>query len=225
MDQTTLVNVDLDAGATLICRFHESTPVAVAFWIRRDTESPWQLCIASERWNSGDNRSGYAQLMRIAKELRDPNIDPFRVHLLGANDPLAQAAFDIGSKHSSSLRPIHHDGRGMPGVEEAFIYPIPSGLDTWNDVADARWKGIMIHAYKTNRRPEGIDVTFLPHQLQTALWPGGQTRRIPRPARVELSGTAQPKVTGFEPPEQPFDHITQEDYERKAILEVARMAW
>ncbi len=58
--------------------------------------------------------------------MRNPNLDPFQVKLIGTDDPLAQAALDVHRRYEATI-PARYRERLFGGVaaEEVYIYPQP----------------------------------------------------------------------------------------------------
>jgi hypothetical protein len=124
MDQGTLVIEETDAGAEIVRRFNSYMPVEAAFWIKSVDDGRWTLYIASNKIDEKTFDLGYGEVLRLAQEMKNPYIDPFKVQLVPADDPLAQAALDIHRRYPGN-RATRFGGKafgGMP-VEGAYIYP------------------------------------------------------------------------------------------------------
>jgi len=92
MDQKPLVIEEIDAGAELAARFEKFMAVQTAFWLRPWDDSDWTLHIASDEIDEKTYDLGYGEILRLAQEMKDPNLDRFRVRLIPTSSPLAQAA-------------------------------------------------------------------------------------------------------------------------------------
>src|SRR5438046_2269214 len=99
MDQRPLVNEQIDAGAELASRFDKYVPVKTAFWLKPSEESPWSLYIASDQINDTNRALGYSEVLRIAREMHNPYLDPFQVKLIPADDPLAGAVLAFHARY------------------------------------------------------------------------------------------------------------------------------
>jgi hypothetical protein len=124
MDTNTLVTEEIDAGAELIRRFQDSMPVEAAFWLNPSEEGRWALYIVSPRIDVASFDLGFAEILRLVREMQTPYIDPFQVRLIGSDDPLAKAAIEANRKYPGPT-PTRVRGRGFGGVpvEEVYIYP------------------------------------------------------------------------------------------------------
>jgi hypothetical protein len=124
MDQSPLVIDEKNAGAELVRRLNETVPVAAAFWLKEDEEAPWYLYIASAQIDDETKRSGYGEVLRIAEEMTNADFDPFRVKLVSADDPLAEAACDI-LRRLPANRPMRLGAQPFGGrfIEGGFLYP------------------------------------------------------------------------------------------------------
>lgn len=124
MDQMPLVSDETKAGEEFVRRLDEHFPVLAAFWLKDSEGGPWYLHIASERIDDGRIREAYGTVMQVAREIANPYLDPFRVKLIPAADPLAQAALDIHRRYpmrmATRLGVASFGGIGVDGV---FLYP------------------------------------------------------------------------------------------------------
>jgi hypothetical protein len=67
---------------------------------------------------------GFAEILRIVREMLTPYVDPFQVRLIGSDDPLAKAAVDTNRKFPGPV-PTRFRGTnfGRVPVEEVYVYP------------------------------------------------------------------------------------------------------
>jgi hypothetical protein len=131
MGQSALVIDQFDAGAKFLGEFQKYYAVTVAFWLKESDDSEWYLYVASDQITDDNFDVAYGEVGQIAAQLRDPLFDPFRVKLLGADDPLAKAALDIRGRYPGTVATRFH-GKvfgGLP-VEEVYIYPSPIPVPT-----------------------------------------------------------------------------------------------
>ena len=126
MDQIPLVIEQIDAGTRFLNEFQKYLPIQVAFWLKEAEVGDWNLYIASDQITEDNFDVAYGEVVRIAGQIRDPWFDPFQVKLIGANDPLAQAALDIQRRFPGRM-PTRFHGRTFGGlsVDEVYIYPSP----------------------------------------------------------------------------------------------------
>lgn len=210
MDQGPLVIEQIDAGMEFVDRLEEHLPVRAAFWMKAADGGRWYLYIASDQINHSPLGAGYATVSRVAREMDDPNLDPFQIKLIGSDDPLARAALDAHHRFVGRM-PARFRGSqfGDVSVEEVYLYPPPP----YGPNAE-KWRGISIRLWP-EPEPEGAyRIEFWPREL-ARLTPGpGKAKRIPRPAVVLVQDG---RIREYRPPENPMPHLTQRDYEEKAL--------
>jgi hypothetical protein len=126
MDQGTLVTEQIEAGATFLGELQKTIPVTAAFWLTEYDAPITYLYVASDDINDKSIKSAYGEVLRVAAEMSDPNLNPFRVKLIKSGDPLARAAIDFHegfpTKRAARLRDIHFGG---VGAEEVYLYGMP----------------------------------------------------------------------------------------------------
>ncbi len=124
MDQEPLVSEEIDAGAELVRQLDKYVPVKAAFWLKDSEEGQWYLYVASDEINDRNLDVVYGEVLRLAGQMASPDLDPFRVKLIPAGDPLAQAALDI---HRRYPRPMatRFGGKSFGGmsVDGVYLYP------------------------------------------------------------------------------------------------------
>jgi len=126
MDQGSLVIDQFEAGAKFLGEFQKYYPVTVAFWLKDGDDGEWYLYVASDQITDDNFDVAYGEVGQIAAQLRDPLFDPFRVKLVGADEPLAKAALEIRGRHARPVAArIHGNAFGGLPVEEVYIYPSP----------------------------------------------------------------------------------------------------
>ena len=126
MDQVPLVIEQIDAGTRFLGEFQKYLPIQAAFWLKETDEGNWSLYVVSDQITDDNFDVAYGEVLRIAGQLRDPWFDAFQVKLIGANDPLAQAALDIQRRFPGRM-PTRFHGKTFGGVsvDEAYVYPSP----------------------------------------------------------------------------------------------------
>jgi hypothetical protein len=126
MGQESLVTEQIDAGVRFLSEFEKHMPVQAAFWLQADEDALWYLYVASDQINVQTLRAAYAEVIRLAGEMKDPNFDPFRVKLIRVDHPWAQSALEIYRRYPSRI-PTHSQGQDFGGrsVAGVYIYPPP----------------------------------------------------------------------------------------------------
>jgi hypothetical protein len=124
MDQDIMVTEETEAGAEFVRRLDQSVPVSAAFWLKESEEGRWYLYIASDRINDQNLRWAYGEVMRVADQMGNPSLDPFRVKPVSTSAPFAQAALELLRRYPGQM-PARLGGTyfGGMGVEGVYIYP------------------------------------------------------------------------------------------------------
>lgn len=125
MDNGPLVNEEIEAGAKLIHEFNKNWPVKAAFWLKMSDEEYRYLYISSNEITA-DLGAAYGEVLRLANDIRSPYFDPFRVKLIDADHPLAEAAAEFNDRFPD--RRQNRLGGSLFGgvsVDDAYIYPSP----------------------------------------------------------------------------------------------------
>lgn len=127
MDQGPLVSEEIDAGAELAREFDKYQPVKAAFWLKASDGGQRYLYLASDRIDDTNFDVAYGEVLRLADQIRSPYLDPFRVKVIGGDDPLARAATDIHNRFPGPMA-TRLRGRDFGGVlvDEVYVYPSPS---------------------------------------------------------------------------------------------------
>ncbi len=126
MDQDSLVMEVIDAGAELAREFNNYNVVKVAFWLKASDDEHRYLYIASDQINDSNFDLAYGEVLRLTSMMNSIYLDPFRVKVIGADDPLAKAAVEILKRFPGRL-PTRFGGTMFGGVfvDEVYIYPYP----------------------------------------------------------------------------------------------------
>jgi hypothetical protein len=124
MDQVPLVIEQIDVGTKFLGEFQKYLPIQAAFWLKETEEGDWSLYVVSDQITDDNFDVAYGEVLRIAGQLRDSWFDPFQVKLIGASDPLAQAALEIQRRFPGRM-PIRLHGKTFGGVsvDEVYVYP------------------------------------------------------------------------------------------------------
>ena len=126
MDQDSLVIEEIDAGAKLVCEFDKYRSVAAAFWLKVGDAEQRYLYIASDKIDDTNLRESYGEILRLTETMRSPYLDPFRVKLIGAENPLAKAAAVINKRFPGRMATsLRRKSFGGISVDDAYIYPSP----------------------------------------------------------------------------------------------------
>ena len=128
MDQGLLVIEETEAGAELVRLLDKHVPVDAAFWVKDSEEGQWYLYIASDRFEEKNLDAAYGEVLRLAAQVATPHLDPFRVKLIPADDPLAQAALEVHRRYPARIA-TRFGGKNFGGmsVDGVYIYPAPAG--------------------------------------------------------------------------------------------------
>lgn len=213
MDQGPLVIEQIDAGTEFIDRLDEHLRVSAAFWLKASDEGRWYLYIASDKINDSTKRAAYLEVSRVAREMGNPNLDPFQIKLIGSDDPLARASFDAHHRFAAKV-PTRFKGNQFGGVsvEEVYIYPPPP-----YGVNAEKWRGIEVDVRRDPGEEDMYRVKFLVQAVPPMVPPGVKPYTPPRSAEVLVRGG---KAVDYTPPGKAMPHLTQSDYEKKALEEV-----
>ncbi|HUG90218.1 MAG TPA: hypothetical protein VML55_05265 [Planctomycetaceae bacterium] len=126
MDQDPLVMEEIDAGAELARRFNDYAPLKAAFWLKVAPDQQRYLYIASDAINDTNFDRAYGEVFRILSQMRTPSLDPFRVKVIGGDNPLARAAVDIHNRFPAPLASRLRDTEfGGVIADDVYLYPSP----------------------------------------------------------------------------------------------------
>ncbi len=124
MDHGPLVEKEADAGAELVRELDKVYPVKAAFWLKASDEEQRHLYIASESIDGATIVAAYREVLRLAKTLKSDGLDPFRVKLIGAQNPLAEAAMEINNRFPGTMATrLGGTTFGGISVDDVYIYP------------------------------------------------------------------------------------------------------
>jgi len=126
MDTWSLVSEEIDAGAELAREFDKFKPVSAAFWLKASDDDQRYLYVASEEIDDTNFDLAYGEVLRLAAKMHSIYLDPFRVKVISADDPLAQAAMEIHNRFPGRMA-TRFGGKMFGGVsvDDVFIYPSP----------------------------------------------------------------------------------------------------
>jgi hypothetical protein len=126
MDHGPLVMDEINAGAELVREFDRYEPVKVAFWLKASDEVHRYLYIASDRISDANSDQAYGEVLRLANHMQSLYLNPFRVKVISAEDPLAKAAVAINKRFPGRMA-TRFEGESFGGisVDDVYIYPSP----------------------------------------------------------------------------------------------------
>jgi len=115
---------EIDAGKEFLTRLNAYRSVKAACWLREAENEERYLYAALDGLTDDNSDSAYGEVLRIAGEMKDHYIDPFRVKLIDTDHPVAKALMEIYRRHPGRI-PTRFNGRVFAGmaVAEVYIYP------------------------------------------------------------------------------------------------------
>lgn len=126
MDPGALVREQIEVAARFLEEFHQYAPIRAAAWFKDAEEGRWDLYIVSDEITDTNLDVAYGEVARIARHLRDPWFDPFRIKLISKDDPVARSLRDVVQRYPG--RPSGY----LPGsvfrglhVKAAYFYTPP----------------------------------------------------------------------------------------------------
>ena len=130
MGQELLVNEQIDAAADFLRDFDEFAGVTAAFWVNPAESDDWYLYVASDEINGGNLAAAYGEVGRILGAMSPRSLDPFRIKLVNASDPIALEAVKIRDRFPAKAIPTRYNGSSIGGmsINGAYIYPALSEL-------------------------------------------------------------------------------------------------
>ena len=124
MDQGPLVSEQVEAGAKLLPEFEKYAPLSTAFWLKDSDTGNWQLWLVSPKISDRNFDLGYGEVIRIARTMTYPVIDPMQVYMARGKEKEVKAVLAEqarrGGAHPFRLR---QEIAGGAYFEEAYVYP------------------------------------------------------------------------------------------------------
>ncbi len=144
MDQGSLVKEQIAAGNRFLREFDRYAPIVVAFWLKDSENGRWTLYVASDRVDDSNYDVAYGEIIRIAREMKDRDFDPFQVRLLRMGDPPAKAAIAAYSGRPPTIPfTIRATNFGGIGADEIYFvqgptrgYTMATGREVLNQIID-----------------------------------------------------------------------------------------
>ncbi len=130
MDQGPLVMEEIDAGAELVREFDRYRPVKAAFWLKISDENQRYLYISSDQIDDTNFDIAYGEVLRLTGTIRSPYLDPFRVKVIGGDDPLTLAAVQVNRLFPGPM--ASRFGSKLFGgvfVDDGYIYQLPLSVN------------------------------------------------------------------------------------------------
>jgi hypothetical protein len=127
MDKAPLVMDEIEAGKALVERLNDHFSVIAACWLREGEGGERYLYVALDGLTVPKADLAYGEVIRIAGEMKDHYIDPFRVKIIGPTDPIAKAVTALYRRFPGRTPPtrLNEPIFGVGDVEEMYIYPPP----------------------------------------------------------------------------------------------------
>ncbi|MBI1321597.1 hypothetical protein GC170_00200 [bacterium] len=124
MDQSILVNEEIDSGSDLAHAFNAIRSVAAAFWLKPAEADRWYLYLASPEVNFENLHDAYREILGLTGLGKKLWLDPFQVKLINADHPLARKVIEIRDLSPARI-PIRYNGTWLAGeaIDGAYIYP------------------------------------------------------------------------------------------------------
>ena len=130
MDQSTLVETQLDDGKRLLDRLvEEGTPVTAAAWLKEADGGYWFFYLATPLvGEDGATRAAYRRVDEVTRGLDEPfEIGPSQVKVVAPGSPVGKAVQALhGRVRGPSPARFEGDQLGGVSIEGAYIYP-PAG--------------------------------------------------------------------------------------------------
>jgi hypothetical protein len=144
MDQAVLVEDQLDAGMRFVETLEKTMPVLVAFWLKASEDEDWSLYVASNQFDYGNRRLAYQNVLTSAREMNS-GFDPFRVNLVGLNEPIVKAVLEFYLTHPPTIPyRLHDTSIGSIAVADAYLlkgptedFTMPTGREVLDTIIDA----------------------------------------------------------------------------------------
>ncbi len=124
MDKAPLVMDEIDAGEDFLKRLHQYRAVLAACWLRNAEDGERYLYVALDGLTERNTDLAYGEVLRIAGEMKDRYIDPFRVRLIGTTDPVARGVLEVYRRFPGRVPPrLDVTAFGGVPVGDLYVYP------------------------------------------------------------------------------------------------------
>lgn len=125
MDQSTLVENQIDAGRQFVERFAaDGNPVQAAFWVKTAEEGLWFLYVATNTVDRVGPAAAYRAVQTSLQKLRDSWVSSSEIKVVSPANPIAKDILAIMLRHPGRLA-TRFGGKtlGYMAVEQTYIYP------------------------------------------------------------------------------------------------------
>lgn len=136
MDYELLVEPQIEDGKSLIAELTKAGfDVSVAAWMKTSEDGLWFLYIGSRSVGSMPLADAYRAVYSAFRQVPRASIDFSQIKLVEPGNPIAAEAMAIRDRYPARL-PMRFRGPALGGVsiEEAYIYPRPTGPMSANEV-------------------------------------------------------------------------------------------
>jgi hypothetical protein len=123
MEPCPLVTEQIDVGTRFLAELEKTVPVTAAFWLKHQDRDYFVFYVASDRFQDGDRDVARGEALRVAREMRDPNLDLSGPRLIKPTDPLVRAALDYQRLYPGKAVRLRDRVFGGMGIDEIYIYP------------------------------------------------------------------------------------------------------
>jgi hypothetical protein len=125
MDQNTLVDPRIKAGAEFLIKLQQKFTLLGAFWLEAPGATGADLLVVAKEITDENIDVGYGEVLRIAQEMNNPWLDVFQVKLVDARDPLVQDVMKVYDRYPGGVPTRFPPTTRGAGEERIYVYPIP----------------------------------------------------------------------------------------------------
>jgi hypothetical protein len=123
MDKGAMVTEQVNASVRFLREFENFSRVVAAFWLKENGKSDARFYLAPRQLGPDNRVAATREILRIATDMNDPHLSPFRVSLVGRGEPTVKAALDHYKGHAPGI-PIHLGPGNFGGVDVDEVYLI-----------------------------------------------------------------------------------------------------
>jgi hypothetical protein len=135
VDTELLVESQLDGQRLVDQLVRDGFPVEAAFWVKNSSEGLWHLYVASPAVDPERIGQAYGVVNVSLSKLTSPWVSLTDVKLIRPDNPIARDVLDILRRSPGPLPTRTRRPRlGAMEIEEAYIYPLPGGPMTRDEV-------------------------------------------------------------------------------------------
>ena len=124
MDQSPLVNEQIEAGIQFLREFERYAPIESAFWLAAEDAGRCYLYVVSDQINDKNFDRAYGEIGNLTQKMHDPHLGMFDVKLVWGDDRLVKAAAELRRRYPNA-KAIHYRNKNFGGrpVDELYLYP------------------------------------------------------------------------------------------------------